>query len=119
MQMWGKGVLEIKCPYSHRQDSVDLAALNDDTFCLKIHDSALHLDHNHAYYYQIQTQMFVCNVNYCDFCVRTFPLEESSPHIEHIFRNDDFWRECLTKAEIFFTTCLLPELLETGIPDLQ
>ena len=109
----GKGVLQIKCTYPHRQDSVDSAALNNDTFCLKIHDSdsALHLDHSHAYYYQVQTQMFVCNVNYCDFCVCTFPLEKSSPHIERILRNDDFWRECLTEAETFFTTCLLPELM--------
>ena len=58
------------------------------------------------------SQMFVCNVNYCDFCVCTFPLEKSTPHIERIFRNDDFWRECLTKPKTFFTTCLLPELLE-------
>ena len=57
--------------------------------------------------------MFVCNVNYCDFCVCTFPLEEeeSSPHIERITRDDEFRKDCLIKAKTFFTTCLLPELL--------
>ena len=109
----GKGVLEVKCPYSHREESVLSAALNDNKFCLKMDNGELHLSHEHAYYYQVQTQMFVCNVNYCDFCVCTFPLEEeeSSPHIERITRDDEFWKDCLIKAKTFFTTCLLPELL--------
>ena len=109
----GKGVLEIKCPYSHCEESVLSAALNDNKFCLKMDNGELHLSHEHAYYYQVQTQMFVCNANYCDFCVCTFPLEEeeSSPHIKHITRDDKFWKDCLIKAKTFFTTCLLPELL--------
>ena len=110
--LW-KRSLEVKCPYSHREESVLLAALNDNKFCLKMDNGELHLSHKHAYYYQVQTQMFVCNVNYCDFCVCTFPLEEeeSSPHIERITRDDEFWKDCLIKAKMFFTTCLLPELL--------
>ena len=109
----GKGVLEVKCPYSHREESVLSPALNDNKFCLKMDNGELHLSHEHAYYYQVQTQMFVCNVNYCDFCVCTFPLEEeeSSPNIERITRDDEFWKDCLIKAKTFFTTCLLPELL--------
>ena len=56
---------------------LQLAALNDNTFCLKIDDdNTLHLDHK--YYYQVQTQMFVCNVNYCDFCVYKYMCKQSS-----------------------------------------
>ena len=104
--------MEVKCLYSHREESVISAALNDSNFYLRFDDgdSALHLDRRHAYYYQVQTQMFVCNVNYCDFYVCTFPSEKTEPssHIELIFRDDDFWKECLVKAKnIFLQVCCL------------
>jgi len=110
----GKGVLEIKCPYSHRGENILSAVTTDKQFCLiKNVDGSLHLDHGHAYYYQVQTQMFICDVEYCDFSVFTFPTEaeESLPHIERIFRDADFWEICLEKATCFFRTCLLPEIL--------
>ena len=92
----GKGVLEIKCPYSHHEESIASAALNNK-FCLKMYDDdgTLGLDQGHAYYYQVQTQLFVCNVNYCDFCVCTFPSEKADPssHIERTSRDHDFWKE--------------------------
>ena len=38
--------------------------------------------------------------------------EESTIHIERIFRNNTFWKDqCLPEVESFFKTCLLPELL--------
>ena len=83
----GKGVLEIKCPYSHRNESIESTASNDPSFCLKKDEDLLYLDHKHPYYYQVQTQMFVCNVEYCDFCVCTFPeskLDEFLPYVEQI-----------------------------------
>ena len=62
---------------------------------------------------QVQTQIFVCDVEYCDFCVCTFSGdEESTIHIERIYRNNKFWKDhCVPKAKAFFKTCLLPELL--------
>ena len=35
----------------------------------------LHLDQNHAYY-QVQTQLFLCDVQYADFCVCTFMADD-------------------------------------------
>ena len=56
--------------------------------------------------------MFVCGVEYCDFCVCTFPKEEGSlPHIKYIKRNEEFWETCLLKASNLFRSCLLPKLL--------
>ena len=79
-------------PISHRHESIEAAASNDPNFCLKKDEDLLYLDHKHAYYYQVQTQMFVCNVEYCDFCVCTFPesVDEFSPHVERIFRDIEF-----------------------------
>jgi len=109
----GQGVLEIKCPYSHRYESVEEAASNDKKFCLKEDQGIIKLDSTHAYYHQIQTQLFVCNVDYCDFCVCTFPTqsEGSALYIERVRRDATFWEDCVTKSKLFFTTCLLPEIL--------
>jgi len=68
-QCHGKGVLEVKCPYCHRDDTIEYAVRKDAKFCLQKHDDgSMHLDHGHAYYYQVQTQLFVCEADFCDFC---------------------------------------------------
>jgi len=111
----GRGVLETKCPYTHRFESIEESASNDRNLCLKEEqDGSFHLDRTHEYYYLVQTQIFVCDVDYCDFCVCTFPAETkgSTLFIEHIVRNDMFWKDCITKFKLFFITCLLPEILE-------
>ena len=83
----------------------------------KTESFALSLDETHAYYYQIQTQLFVCNVDYADFCVCTFATDaqdkysDTGIHIERINKNSEFWTGCIDKAHHFFKTCVLPELL--------
>lgn len=112
-QCCGKGALEIKCPYCHRGEAINSAAASDKKFCLKEINGKLHLDMDHMYYYQIQTQLFVCDVEYCDFCVCTFADSggESAMHIDRIHKNHEFWNNCVNKANWFFRTCLLPELM--------
>ena len=98
----GKGVLEIKCPYSYRNESVESAVSNDPSFCLKKDNDLLYLDHTHHYYYQVQTQMFICNVEYCDFCVCTFPeTNECSPFVEQILEMMNSGQPVLKRPNIF------------------
>ena len=40
-----KGVLEIKCPYTHWNEGIEAA---DSNFCLQEHEGTLRLDCNHA-----------------------------------------------------------------------
>jgi len=56
----GKGCLEIKCPYSLSQgkDIENLDYLTDGN-----------LKNNYSYFYQVQTQMLICGVNYADFVI--------------------------------------------------
>ena len=69
----------------------------DKRFCLKKSDGNLHLDENHAYFCQVQTHMFVCNVDYADFRMYTFEKDfqgmysSDGIHIEQIERNLKFW----------------------------
>ena len=60
----------------------------------------------------MQTQIFVCNVEYYDFVVCTFPENnEANIHIERIFPDHTFWSNCVTKSAEFFKVCILTELL--------
>ncbi len=80
----GTGYVEVKCPYCHRGESIE-CAVEDKKFCLqKKPDGNLQLDRSHSYYYQVQTQLFVGNVDYCDFCVCTFSHGQNNLYIERI-----------------------------------
>ena len=74
-------------------------------------DGSIHLDKSHAYYYQVQTQIFICKVEYCDFCVCTFPEAGPSIHIERIYPDSELWQSCIERTTHFFKVCILPELL--------
>lgn len=109
----GRGVVEIKCPYTHRHDEVETVA-NEKGSCLKKCEVSdrVYLDSDHAYYYQTQTQMFLCKVEYCDLCVCTFPPgSQPQLHIERLSPDPDLWTCCLDASACFFKKCLLPELL--------
>ena len=69
----GNGVLEIKCPYSCRDTSFREKA-TESTFFLHSIDGELTLNVNHAYYFQVQALLKLCNAKYCDFVV--FRMEE-------------------------------------------
>jgi len=114
-----QGVVEIKCPFCHRNDAV--AELSHDVqFCLKkSSNTCLFLDHAHVYYYQVQTQMFVCEADYCDFVVCTFPGDQNEPniHIENIFPDEQFWSECIEKVSFFLSFALCLNFWGGGIHD--
>ena len=110
----GRGVVEIKCPYCRRSDDIFDTIAHDKNFCLKRGpDGACYLDRSHAYYYQVKTQLFVCDVAYCDFVVCTFPAEHCEPniHIKRISADDNLWSSCISKSSHFPRVCMLPELL--------
>jgi len=59
----GIGVLKVKCPYCVCKGEPSLSPyIQDDGDVLK----------THMYYYQVQTQLFVCSAEYADFVVATF-----------------------------------------------
>ena len=108
----GKGTLEIKCPYCHRGEGIDVVASDPKSCLIKTQDGSIALDKTHTYYYQVQTQIFICNVDFCDFCVCTFPSSEiPNLHIERIFPDAELWAQCVESSTNFFKTCILPELL--------
>jgi len=109
----GQGVLEIKCPYSHRYESVEEAASNDENFCLKEDQGIIKLDSTHAYYHQIQIQLFVCNVTIVIFVFAHFLLKQKALlcTLNVYAEMKHFGKTVSKKSRLFFTTCSLPEIL--------
>ena len=108
----GKGTLEIKCPYCNHDDEVEAVARDRRSCLVSLPDGTTALNKQHAYYYQVQMQMFVCNLNYGHFVLSTFPSGSSpSIHVEYITRDEKLWSECIEQSTQFFKTCVLPELL--------
>ena len=61
-----RGCLEVKCP----QTCEKIPACRDvSVFCLVLNDCEMSLSKSHAYFYQVQTQMYVTELQRCDFVV--------------------------------------------------
>ena len=86
----GPGVLEIKCLYCVSNDEPSSAPyLVNGKLC-----------RNHMYFYQVQTQLYVCSANYSDFVVATFCSEIANISTERILPDDEFMKQCIEKVLI-------------------
>ena len=65
------------------------------------------LARDHAYYYQVQTQLGVCKLSYCDFVVWT----EKGIAMERIAADVTFFESALDSARNFFIYGVLPEII--------
>ena len=100
-------MVEVKCPYRLR-DSTTAEFLADSNSCMSVDDEGVaSLKRNHQYYYQVQAQMFVCGVQYCDFVVHT----NSFTLIERVPYDVAFISECLPKVRLFMNKAVLPQLM--------
>ena len=65
----GRGVVEVKCPFKCRTKFFKEAS-DESLFCLNCDaNDEFTLKTKHAYYYQLQLQMKLCEVDYGDFVV--------------------------------------------------
>ena len=104
----GKGVIEVKCPYSCKQKSVNKKAAEDSQFFLKEDLSGnLYLDIYHAYYFQVQAQMKFCCASYADFVVWT----EKQLFIQRIYSDEPFISNVLESCNTFIKIGILPEII--------
>ena len=62
----GKGALEVKCPFNYKHKLPDDDEAN---FCMAKQDGNWMLKRDHAYYYQVQLQLYVCKFSHGDFVV--------------------------------------------------
>lgn len=101
----GDGVLEIKCPYNGREGPTrQLAAAKSS--CITLVDGKLELKTDHAYYYQVQMQMLVCEASYCDFVLWTL---QDFVNLR-VYKDTEFCKNMVERCERYFRLVALPEL---------
>ncbi|XP_070189196.1 uncharacterized protein [Littorina saxatilis] len=102
----GRGCLEVKCPASKADLTID-EACQDKNFCLGKEENVIGLKRHHPYYMQVQTQMALSETNFCDFVVWT----KKGLHVERVLFDADFWQDSVVKMTEFFSAVVLPELV--------
>lgn len=100
-----EGIIEIKCPYSCR---------NDDPSSWKVlqNKSGIFLKKSHVYYCQIVMQLHVTEKQWCDFVV----WSNKGIWVQQIFRDHETLREWQRMIPIltrFYENELAPEILDS------
>ena len=97
------GLLEIKCPYTHRLLKVEDAA-TDSSFFAELSDGKVTLKKNHKHFYQVKGQMALAKVPWCDFMIYTF----KNYSIQRIRFDSEFWDSVQANlTEFYFKYILL------------
>ena len=112
------GCIEIKCPHgidktiTIQMSPGDIAREFGDKFFMKIgDDSNLHLPSDHQYYTQIQGEMAIIGVEWCDFVV----YSNGCVIVDRILADLDYWNNLSEKLEQFYVTHVVPEILSGRI----
>ena len=104
----GSGVLEIKCPFSCKDKGFAKVASENPLFFLVDDDSHLQLKEDHAYYYQVQLQIKLCRVQYCDFVAWR---ENDDIFQQRIYLDSNFIDNMIQSVKPFVKFAFLPELV--------
>ncbi|KAK7921811.1 hypothetical protein WMY93_008713 [Mugilogobius chulae] len=83
------GLVEVKCPSA--KSYVDCSYL-------KMQNGALKLKASHAYYWQIQGQLLITGMEWCDFVV----FAEEDILVQRVYKDPDVCQTIREKADHFF-----------------
>jgi len=86
-QQQNKSCLEVKCPFLCEKILFEAACKSVSGFCLVINNGKMFLSRTHTYYYQVQSQMRVTRLPWCDFVVWS-PIQDV--FIERVLYNPAF-----------------------------
>lgn len=107
-----QGIIEIKCPYSCRNITINEACTSVKSFCCQLYDDSVTLKHNHNYYYQIQGSMAITGAQWCDFIV----WSPKQCAVERIPFNPTFWLSTKLYLTSIYYNYILPELIYPRLP---
>ena len=102
------GVLEIKCPFSCKQKSFVELANDNPSFCLDDDNGSLTLKVDHPYHFQVQLQMKLCHVQYCDFVIWR---ETGEIFCQRISLDSSFVDSAINSVTPLIKYAILPELV--------
>ena len=100
------GLLEVKCPFSKRGDTIDQAA-EDPAFYIEKIGANFYLKKSHSYFAQVQGQLALTGLPWCDFCV--YLSDSNEMCVDRIHFDPDYWEnKLLPKLKNFFFNYALP-----------
>jgi len=102
----GKGVVEVKCPYTNRDTALSELLPRTDF----VVDENYSIRSSHQYSTQMQLQMYVCDVHYCDLVI----WQPQSLLIVRVLRDDKLIQTMLPKLCDAWRKHILPFLLRHG-----
>ena len=109
--------IEVKCWKFFRGRSIEqiiqqkLPELSSQ--CFKVVENKILLKTSHSYYYQIQLQLLLAEVEYCDFVLYS---DIGKIYIEGIFKDKDLQYRIIEATRIFWSSVLIPEYFLMRIP---
>ncbi len=101
--VFGPAIVEIKCPYTLRNLKPKEACKDPNFFCSLV-DGKPTLKKDHNYYYQIQGQLGICGLPWCDFVV----FFQRGLIIERILFDRAFWSQMASQLTVFYHEHMLP-----------
>ena len=101
------GIIEVKCPYSARDMTIE-EACKLTKFFLRQHPETkdINLNENHLHYAQVQGQLLITGANFCDFVVYTI----KDIFIQRIELDADYVENLLKKLCTFYNDYALDYL---------
>lgn len=104
------GCLELKNVFDGETASLaDLAIKRGNSFCLQYsRGGGLHLRKSHHYYAQIQGQMALWNLPFCDFVVYFDKVDDI--HVERVTFSEKYWKNLFPKLRSFYIRHVVPEI---------
>ena len=102
------GLLEIKCPYSKRDETPEAACQDVHFFCA-LENSEVMLKQSHPYFHQVQLQLYVASDSaaWCDFCIYTC----KGISVERIFPDQQWQEGAIPQLEKYFHNFMSPEIV--------
>jgi len=107
-----KGCLEVKYPFLCKKKLISNLCRENTTFCIKAVDDKMSLSTSHSYYYQVQTQMYVTELPWCDFVVWS-DIEDI--FVQRVYYNKPFMDEVILRAKSFYFNLYLPSVVSNFI----
>lgn len=98
------GLVEIKCPYKHRDSTLEDATTQDKAFHL---DATKQLKRSHDYYYPVTGQLAITHAVFCDFVTWT----TKDMYIERVYMDSCLWPTMVDKLPAFYRDCLGLEII--------
>ncbi|KAK3086709.1 hypothetical protein FSP39_022335 [Pinctada imbricata] len=108
----GKGLLEIKCSYMHQNVTPHEACLDDHYHIYCDENNQVKLKESSSWYLQIQGQMGVCELKWCDFVFFT----RKGISVDRIHYDHDIFSGIVLKCDKFFNKYGVDALIQNCMP---